>query len=66
MTICPGDLHTQIIVLIIGFDPDVYEVDEDAGTVRLFVEVLNGTISEERTIPITISTANDSAQGILH
>ena len=50
--------------IIIGFNPDVYEVDEDAGIVRLFVAVLNGTINEERTIPITLSTADGSAQGI--
>ena len=44
----------------------MYEVNEDAGTVRLFVAVLNGTISEERAIPITISTADRSAQGIFY
>ena len=51
--------------IIIGFDPDTYEVNEADGTVTLTVKVLNGTISEERSIPVRVTTADGTAQGKL-
>ena len=56
----------RIIVLAVGFMPDTYEVDEYAGTVTLSVAVLDNAINENRTISISISTAEGLAQGILH
>ena len=53
-------------MIIIGFDPATYQVNENGGTVTLTVKVLNGTISGGRNIPIRVTTAGDSAQGKNH
>ena len=49
--------------IVIGFDPESYNVSEADGTVTLTVRVLEGIISEGRSIPIRVSTADGSAQG---
>ena len=53
-------------MIIIGFDPATYEVNENGDTLTLTVRVLNGTISEERNITIRVTTAGGSAQGENH
>ena len=57
--------HFLLTDIIIGFDPATYTVNEADGTVTLTVKVLNGTISEERTIPVRVTTADGTAQGKL-
>ena len=52
-------------VVIIGFDPATYQVNETGGTVTLTVKVLKGTI-KEGSIPIRVTTVDDSAQGMNH
>ena len=51
--------------IVIGFDPDSYSVNETDGTVMLTVRVFEGTISEGRSIPVRVTTSDDSAQGKL-
>ena len=53
-------LYTEIII---GFDPANYNVNESDGTVTLIVSVLEGTLSEEQSIPVRVITGDDSAQG---
>ena len=43
--------------IIIGFKPTDYEVRENGDTVTLTVRVLNGDISEERSILVRVTTA---------
>ena len=56
-------LHNTAI--IIGFDPDSYNVNETDNTVTLIVRLIEGKISEEKSIRARITTADDSAQGKL-
>ena len=45
--------------VVIGFRPDTYEVDEDAGEVILTVEVIDGVLTDEVTL--TYTTADGTA-----
>ena len=45
--------------VVIGFRPDTYDVDENAGGVTLTVEVISGVLTQDVTL--TYTTADDSA-----
>ena len=47
--------------VVIGFRPEVYEVDEGAGSVTLTVEVINGMLTEEVTLSYRISGSTATA-----
>ena len=54
-----------ITAIVIGFDPDTYNVDEPDGIVTLRVRLLRGIISEGRDILVRVATVDGSAQGKL-
>ena len=56
-------LHNTAI--IIGFDPDSYNVNETDSTITLTVRLIGGKVSEGKSIPIRVALADDSAQGKL-
>ena len=47
--------------VVIGFDQTAFTVDEDAGTVELFVRVLDGSIPAGETRTVTVSTSDRTA-----
>ena len=52
-------IDNDVEPVVIGFRPDDYEVDEDAGGVTLTVEVISGVLTEDVTL--TYTTADGSA-----
>ena len=54
------------IMVTIGFVPESYTVLEGAGGVSLGVEVRGGEIPAGQTVEVTLSTADDTANGVLH
>lgn len=49
--------------VVIGFSQTEYSVDEDAGTVELFVSVLDGAIPAGETRVVMLTTNDGTAQG---
>ena len=47
--------------VVIGFEQTAFTVDEDAGTVELFVRVLEGSIPSGETRTVTVSTSDRTA-----
>ena len=52
-------IDNDVEPVVIGFKPDMYEVDEDAGGVTLTVEVISGVLTEDVTL--TYTTADGTA-----
>ena len=57
---------TLFLAVVIGFDEVDYTVDEDAGTVQLFVSVQDGTIPVGVTRRITLTTSDRTASCTMH
>ena len=51
------------LAVVIGFNPEDYSVDENDGTVQVFVSVLQGSIPAGETRRVTISTEDGTAGG---
>ena len=47
--------------MVIGFNPIIYNVSEDSGSVNVTVAVLSGTL--DRDVEVSVSTVDDSAPG---
>ena len=59
-------MYTIFLVIIIGFDPATYQVNENGGTVTLTVRMFNATITEGRNIQVRVTIVSGSAQGTNH
>lgn len=63
-------LFASLITVQIGFEEILYTVDESAGSVRVFVAVLEGievfTSGVIETIQVQLQTAPDTAFGMLY
>ena len=56
------------VEIVIGFSAGSVSIASDEalnGTVTLSIRILNGTINEGTTVPIRVTTANNSADGNL-
>ena len=51
------------IVVSIGFDPTMYQANEDDGTVEVTVKVLSGNLSRLVPVIVNIATVESSATG---
>ena len=49
------------LVIVVGFEQDVYEVTEGTPEVVIILEVLNGTIGEGVQVPVNLTTEDDTA-----
>ena len=56
----------HITDVVIGLDPNIYNVNEGNGTVSLTLRLLRGIINPGYNFFIRITTDDDSAQGKLH
>ena len=44
------DDEAPVVPVVLGFRPDEYEVDEDAGEVALTVDVISGVLTQDVTL----------------
>ena len=68
-SICPTCIYLSVEI-VIGFSADSVSIASGEalnGTVTLSIRVLNGTINEGNTVPVRVTTADNSAEGnLLH
>ena len=61
----PTHTHTHTPTAVtIGFDPDVYNVIEEVGTVTFTVRVLSGSIANDASVLVNFFTSQGSALGM--
>ena len=47
---------STVYIVIIGFDSTAYSVREDAGSVSVSVSVMNGTVSQDVIVTLSMAT----------
>lgn len=56
------DMYTDVLI---GFEMEIYEVDEGDGIVRVYVSVLDGELSNDVVIGITTDVGSALGNNIL-
>ena len=61
----PPHTHTHTPTAVtVGFDPDVHNINEDAGTVTFTVSILDGTIADDASVLVNFFSTQGSALGM--
>ena len=56
-------VYTTYTGVTVGFDPDVYEVAEDAGSVTLIIRIIDGVLERDVTVFFETSPGTATSAG---